>query len=425
MDHFTKLPNEILLDIFEHCRVLPLTIVCRKFNDIIRNSPVLMRKVNLLISEKVPVASLVKSERQHQGIQFKFNYKITGDCLEVFNQFQGIRSLEFTRCIVDANLFMKMLGALVNLETLSIYTTFLQKANEMEKFDPPRLAKLKRLNYRNSDEKFLKFLLNSSLESLYIGYASQNSSDLLEDFLKSQRKVKEIEYLSVASIDNSLMEIIAQDMGILEKLHLESDKIDMSLVANLEIVNRSLNFLNLYGDFTTPGDMNFILNFFKGLEGLELEMNNRLEPANILQLPSSLKSLSIIHCSGDYFNAVGLRNLRRFKITDGSFTAEEWLRFAGRNPSIESIVIKDESTTDEVFRTIVLNFPSLQRLEVFYDPQRLTPDILDFIFSENFPSSLKFLKISQRNSSQTSFFTLTDDHKRCLNSKSGFRPIFN
>jgi hypothetical protein len=35
------------------------------------------------------------------------------------------------------------------------------------------------------------------------------------------------------------------------------------------------------------------------------------------------------------------------------------------------------------------------------------------------------LKIVQRNPSSTSFFTLTDEHKRNLNSKSGFRPIFN
>lgn len=422
MDYFTNLPNEILLDVFEHCRLLPLTLVCRKFNEIISNSPTLLKRVNLVISEKIPASNLVKSKRQHQAVLFKFNYKITEDSLDAFNKFQGIKSLEFMRCLINADLFLKMLEALPNLETLSIYTTFLKNK---EKIDPPRLMNLKRLNFRNSDEKFLEYLQNSELRSLYVGFPPQSSNKILEEFLKSQTKVRAIEYLSVASVDDSLIKIIAQDMGNLTKLHLESDKIDMNLVGNLEIVNNSVKFLSLYGDFQNPGDINVVLSFFKSLEDLEIEMNNKLEPANILQLPNKLKSLSIIHCSGDYFNSITIRNLKIFKTTDGNFTSEEWSRLASRNPSIESITVKDESMTNETFRTISIDFQALKHFEMFFDPQRLTPDILDFIFDASFPRNIQILKIIQRSSPANPFFTLTENHKRSLNSRFGFKATFN
>jgi F-box-like len=428
MDYLSKLPNEILLDLFEYCRVLPLFLVCKKFNQVISNSPALMRKISLVISEKISSSTLVKSERSHQAAYFKFNYKITDDCLEILTEFSGIKSLELMRCIVPADVFLKMLKALPNLETMSIYTTYLKNKEHLKSFEAPRLTKLKRLNFRNSDEKFLDFLRNSSLKSLYIGYPAQYSTKILVDFLKLQRKLRTIEYLSVASVDDSLMNLIAQDMPNLEKLHIECDKLDMSLIGGLELSNSSVLSLNLYGDFSQAADINVVLNFFKNLKVLEIEMNNKLEPANILQLQQltpKVASLFITHCSGDYFDSIQLRNLKQLKLTDASFSADEWSRLSTRNPSIEKIVIKDESITDEVFRIICLEFRNLKHLEMFYDPQRLTPEILDFVCDTNFPPNIRFLKITQRSAPTENFLALSDDHKRALNSNLGFRTIFN
>lgn len=399
MDYFTKLPNEILIDIFEFCRLLPLSLVCKKFAEVIGSSPALLKKINLVISEKISFSNLKNAERKYNAVYFKFNYKINADCLDVFHKFKGIKSLEFTRCIIQANLFLKILEVLPNLESLSIFSTFLLNKSDLEEFEPPQLTNLKRLSLRNSEETFLEYLHNSSLKSLYIGFSSRYSAKTIENFLQTQSKVKVIEYLSVPLFDDSLMKIILQDMNNLEKLHLECDKIDMNLVGNLNLSNNSVKSLNLYGNFPNAGDINIILNFFKNLLNLEIEMNNKLEPANILQLPSSLQSLSIAHCSGDYFNSISLRNLKKYQTTDANFTAEEWSRFASRNPAIEFLAIKDESTSNEIFTEICLNFPFLNRLELFYDPERLTPEIQDFISSENFPRNIKTLKLKQRNNS--------------------------
>lgn len=387
-----------------------------------------MKKVSLVISEKISSSVLVESERTHQAVYFKFNYKIIDECLDIFSEFAGIKSLELMRCIVNADLFLKMLEALPKLETLSIYTTYLKDKDQLKMFEPPQLINLKRLNFRNSDEQFLGFLHNSSLHNLYIGYSAQYSAKTLVDFLRSQPKVKIIDYLSVASVDDSLMTLVTQDMQNLEKVHLESDKLDMSLIGNLELFNNSVRSMNLYGDFSQAADINVVLNFFKSLKVLEIEMNNGLEPANILQmqqLTPKLESLFITHCSGDYFNAIHLRNLKRLKLTDGSFLADEWSRFANRNTSIETIIIKDESMTNDVFRTICLEFRNLKHFEIFYDPQRLTHEILDFIFDTNFPSNIQTLKVTQRSAPTENFFVLSDDHKKVLNSNLGFRTIFN
>lgn len=397
MDYFTKLPNEILIEIFECCRLLPLTLVCQKFAEVIGNSPALMKKVILVISEKISVPNLLNAERKYIAVYFKFNYKIKTDCLKLFHKFNGIKSLEFTRCIIQADLFLKILEVLPDLESLSIYSTFLSNKSDLEQFEPPQMMRLNRLSLRNSEETFLEYLYNSSLKSLYIGFSSRYSTKTIENFLQTQSKVKVIEYLSVPSFDDSLMKVILQDMKNLEKLHLACDKIDMNLVGNLNLTNYSVKSLNLYGNFPNACDINIILNFFKNLLNLEIEMNNMLEPANILQMPSSLQSLSIAHCSGDYFNAISIRNLKKLQLTDANFTAEEWSRFASRNPAIEFIAIKDESTSNEIFTGICLNFPFLNRFEISYDPERLTPDIQDFISSENFPQNIKTLKLTQRN----------------------------
>lgn len=425
MDYFSSLPNEILLDIFEYCKLLPLVLVCKKFNEVISRSPILMRKISLVISEKTPALKLLQSERSHRAIFFKFNYKITEECLEVLTTFSGIKSLELMRCIVKADLFLRMLTSLPNLETLSIYTTYLKNVEEISDFEPPELRKLKRLNFRTSDEKFLRFLHKSSLESLYVGYPVQYSIKTLLDFLQTQPNIKTIEYLNVACVDAALMTLITQHLSSLENLHLESDKLDMNLIGSLELSNTSVKSLNLYGNFNQAADLNIVISFFRNLKFLEIEMNNMLEPAVVQHLPSKLQSLSITLCSGDYFNAIQLNSLKRLKLSEGSFTADEWSRFASRNPSIETIVIKDETITNEVFRLICLEFRKLSHLELFYDPQRLTLEILDFICDENFPRNIRFLRITQRNSSAESFFTLSDEHRKAIDSNFGFKAVFN
>jgi hypothetical protein len=157
-------------------------------------------------------------------------------------------------------------------------------------------------------------------------------------------------------------------------------------------------------------------------------MNNILEASNVIQLQQqapNLESLIITNCSGDYFNNLRFRNLKHLKLTDANFSVEEWTRFADRNPLIEKVVVKDEYINNEIFRIICLEFRNLKHLELNYDPQKLTIEILDFIFDSNFPSNIRILKIAQRVSSADDFFTLSDEHKKALNANLGFQCNFN
>lgn len=427
MDYFSTLPNELLLEIFEYGKILPLLLVCRKFKEVIGNS--LMKKVHLVIGEKTVASELVKSEREHQSVYFKFNYKIGHDCLKILNRFSGIKSLELVRCIVEAEVFLKMLHSLPNLESLSIFTTYLKRSKEekTKELDPPCLKKLKSLNFRNSDAEILFHLRGASIETLSILFPVQYPAANLTDFLRSQPNIKTMD-LALSGIDDSLMVFIAQDMKKLKKLSLECDRLNMDLIRNLELANASVKILHLFGLPHPEGDFNVILSFFKQVKDLEIEMNTHLEPVNIAQLHQqtpNLESLSIVYCSGDYFNHLQLGNLKRLKLTDGNHSAEEWTRLANRNPTIEKLIIKDESTTEDIFRTICIEFRNLKHLEVNYDPQRLTPEILNFICDPMFPTNIRFLKIVQRATPSENFLSLTDEHKTALNANLGFRFLFN
>lgn len=426
MDFVSKLPDEILLEVFEYCKLLPLLLVCKKFNEIIKDTPKLMKKVKLIISEKASAGELVKSERQHQSVYFKFNYKINETCLKLFEAF-NIKSLELVRCIIDAQLFLKMLELLPHLESLSIFTTYL-KNKDMELL-PPHLRALKSLNIRNSDIGFLKFLTNSSIKKLSFVLGGQYPADEVIAFFKTQHKIETIEYLHIAGINDCIMTIIVQELKHLQKLYLEADGLNMNLIRNLELRNTSLECLNMTGDPKLPGDFNIIVSFFKVLKSLEIELNNILDPANLIQLQQQaprLESLHIKLCFGEYFNHIQFRNLKLLKLTGNvAHTPDEWTRLASRCPLLECIVVKDESITNDVFRAICLEFRNLKHFEMTYDPQSLTQEIFDFICDRAFPCNIRFLKIVQPSYSGIELLELTNANKEALQQNSGFKFIFN
>lgn len=435
MSLFESLPNEILLEIFEYCKVMPLMRVCTKFKALIVNAPQLMRKVNLIITEKSSFAVLTKIERNIQSVYFKFHYKIDESCLKLFETFSNVKSVEFVRCIVSVNVFVKMLLALPHLESLSIYATHLRGKDDIweelwSQMEHPALTRLKSINFRNSDIGFLQFLKGAQIETLSALLPSQYSPDDLVSFLQSQKNIKTIESLSVSRVDDVLISTLLRDFKDLKKLHLECDRIDMASVSELELSNTSVEYLNLCGYPESDGDLNAqylkVVSFFKGLKTLEIEMNNQLEPDLIAQLHSTfarLDTLMITHCLGEYFNYLALPNLKCLQLTDGTPTIDSWTHFSQRNPSIESLTINDESITSEVFRAICTEFRNLKHLEMNYDPQRLTPEILDFICSDDFPRNIRSLKVTQRFSSER-FLNLSQAQVRVLDKFPGLRCVF-
>lgn len=426
MDFLTKLPNELIIEIFEYCKVLPLTLVCKKFNEVIGNSTTLMRKVSLTVSEKSDGKTLSSSRRKHQSVSFKFNYKISESFVNVLDSYE-IKSLELLRCIVTWNVFLKLLKATPELESLSIFTTFLKNVEEMSSFEPPQLTKLKKLNMRNSAPKYLNFLTKAPLEKVLL-VIDERTNESTIDFLKQHPSIKAFDYFHVNVIEDTLFTVLIQETKSLDRLHLEADCVDMSCVRDLNVRNTTVKHLNICNTTKMPNDYNRLLEFFKNVKSVEIEMNTALEAGHIVQLQQQwpeLESLSITHCRGDYFSYVQFNSLKELVLTDGAYSTDEWSRFASRNQTIEKIIIKDESTSDDIFRTLCNEFRHLKHLEINYDPERLTSDVMNFICDPLFPSNIRFLKIVQRSWPDTSFLVITEQHKQVLNNKLGFHFCLN
>lgn len=434
MTNITSLPNEILVKIFGHCKVLPLTLVSKQFNDIISNTPSLMKKFHLLITERSKNLEIAQSKRKHQKVLIKFNYKIDSSILEVLKTFKDqLKNLELMRCILTEDLFVQIMESLPNLETLSIYTTYL-KSNLLLCEDVMKplecMRHLKILNFRNSDQKFLYLLKKSNpISTINISLPHQYPCNVVTDFLEDHQDVEIIENLMVSEIEQTILLHVLSNMKNLKKLCLEIDKIQMDEVRNLEIENTTIQTLNLYGSPLDPVDFNTIIGFFKNLITLEIEINSVLEPINMVQLQRSaprIKSLKIMNCYGDFFNHITLPNLKVFEIYDiSSFTPADWINFSQRNTKIEVLTVKDESVTNEIFMTITQELRNLRYLEVFYDPQRLTNEILNYICDPLFPHNIRTVKIRQRNWQQytNSYFNLTIEQKKLLNNKISFALI--
>lgn len=434
MANLRSLPNEILIQIFGHCKVLPLTLVSKQFNDIISNTPSLMKKIHLLINERSKNFEIAQSKRKHQKVLIKFNYKIDSSILEVLKKFKDqIKNLEFMRCILTEDLFIEIMEALPNLETLSIYTTYLKSNLEFHEaiMKPLECMKyLRILNFRNSDQKFLYLLKKSnSISTINISLPHQYPSNVITDFLEDHQDVEIIENLMVSEIEQTILLYVLCNMKNLKKLCLEIDKIQMDEIRNLEIENSTVKTLNLYGSPLDPVDFNTIIGFFKNLTNLEIEINSVLEPINMVQLQRSapqIKSLKIMNCYGDFFNQITLPNLKIFETYDiSSFTPADWINFSQRNPKIEVLTIKDEAVTNEIFMTITQELRNLRYFEVFYDPERLTGEILSYICDALFPQNIRTIKIRKRNWQQysNSYFSLTAEQKNLLNNNLGFNLI--
>lgn len=389
-----------------------------------------MRKVSVVIAEKSDTKPIRQGMRKHQKVCFKFNYKITENFLSDLRNFD-IKSLEMIRCIVEANIFVKMLESFPQLESLAIYTTFIKSFDEVKRdqLELPQMRKLKKLNMRSSDSGFLYLLQNAALENLWLIPNQEILWLSTKSFLNSHRNLEVIEYLRVLSVDVVLLTILTQDLKQLRRLHIDADCVQMSLVRGLRLQNTSVEHLTICNSTTEPGDYNFLLSIFKNVKTVAIEIKLDLHQANVVQMQQQwpkLESLIISLCAGDFFDYIQFDRLKFLKLNNVNCSADEWTRFARRNPSIEKILLKDEtSMTNESFMTICTEFRNLKHFGVYYVPERLTLDILDFICDPLFPPNIKCLNILQLAKPPEIYLALTEQHKRLLSNRMGLQLLLH
>lgn len=425
MVHLLQLPDELLEEIFSYCKVLSLIGVCKKIEKLIIESSILMRKLELMYTKAPEPCEIVKSKRKYQAIVFTFDYHLRDEILEVLQAFP-FKSLQMLRCIIDADLFRRCLLCLPMLESLSIFTTMLKQKESLPLMEKPIMPKLKTFNFRNSDIGFYDFLKNAPIVKLSTAPAVQNSPSATTKFLKEHPTITTVDPILFRNIDDNLLICLAQKMKKLKRLYIQDCSLEPSeQVKSMKLSNTSVQSLAILVNVQA---LAYVVSIFKNVKNLEIETNQSLEPAIIAQLQNilpNLESLSIEDCFGEYINHLNWRNLKCLKLNDGAYSAEEWTSFSNRHPFIEKIVLTDESMTDEVFTAICLEFKRLKHFECYYDPQRLTVEILDFICDRNFPRNIRKVKITQRNHGGISFMELSSAHKKEVNANRGFQLIFN
>lgn len=385
MDNLSNLPNEVLEEIFQHCQLLPLLLVSKKFNEVISGSPRLMSKFRLIFSDKSDPLEIVKSNRKYQGVSFNFNFKINEGCLQVFNKF-SIKTLRFVRSIIDARLFYSCLESLPELETLFIRATYLKNKENFCLNEAPLLLKLKNFNFANSDVGFLHYLQNAPIEKFVSSAAAHYPSSSIPNFLREHPSITMVDISVGNKLSADLLTCLSRQMTNLKQLNIHCG-ISEEELRGLELINTTVQHLIVYSE-SEANSLIFIVGIFKNIKIFELQ-SITLNQEKLLQLPQQLPditSFTVTDCSGDYFNYIDFRNLKELRLGEGGHSDEEWRRLAMRNADIEKIVISDESITSAIFRTICLEFRKLKHFEMFYDPQRLEVDILDFVCSWNLPN---------------------------------------
>jgi F-box-like len=412
-----RLPDEILIMIFNHCEVLPLTQVSKRFKDVIETS-CLMRKVQLIIAEKISPA--LKTNRNYQNVKIKFRYNDNDKIVDILGHYgSSIRQLELTRCIIDGKSLYDCFKAMPNLETLNVSSTFI-KGNYLEEHDLPPLS-IKNINIRTSDKRFLD-LINGSLKVLHLHLPRLSTHELIKFFDRNEN-VEEISSFLAAAVTEDLLTRICS-LKKLKKLCIDMSKVDHAFIGR-EIQNFTVRKLILFNEPESPHDIDGCLRIFKHLKALEMDMNVNLEPENMTNLQrTSIESLKMLQDSGDeYFNHIELPTLKHLWLASACYYPDQWTDFAQRNPNIESIVIADLSTSNEIFTLICQQFRNLNYLEVFHDPERLEiQEALNYICDDNFPQGIKTVKIKSRGSDNYyANLIFTEEQKNQLNKKIGFR----
>lgn len=212
-------------------------------------------------------------------------------------------------------------------------------------------------------------------------------------------------------------------MKKLRNLSLDLEKISLDAVRNVEDVNNSVHSLSLVGNCETSEIFHLLIGLFKNLRTLEIDSNSKLIPSDMQFNGMRIESLSFVHCLVEHHRYIRLQSLKRLSIDDASnITTDSWIQLASLNPNIEVLKIKDESICNEKFTAITQRMQNLIHFELFFDPQRLTSDILHFIADNQFPTNIKILKICERNPLLNQrYFQLTSYQKEKLNLRLGFQ----
>lgn len=421
MDYISNLPVEVLVEIFKYCSLKKLKLVSRKFNDVIVGSRQLMNRLTFGAYRIIMESTTVEIE----DIRL---IKIDHGFIERFSAFHNVSSLSFdSSFVLPEKLFVLMMNRLSCLKTMSFETVRLRSAESVE-LAVPQMLKLKTLSFDDSDDKILTFLKRACLESLTLGRSHNlNHTEHLIGFLKSQKNIKDIRLCGSNYVDDEILSIIFREMKNLKKFFLGCNYFNMRNpmgVTNSTITTLSLS---IWSAETVP---RIVLNIFKSVKNLALANTkaNLIEP-----FAASLESLTIWR--GYYTHELcslqipNLKYLKVFASLQSDISSEGWeMLLASRNPmmnTIETLIIQDHTITNSMFASICSEFRNLHHFEVFYKPDRLTSDILNWICDPNFPRNIRFLKITQKARSDSNFLALTENQKTALHAKTWLKCIVN
>jgi F-box-like len=437
------MPDEILIKIFKYCTpgLYRLMLVCKKFKEIVYNTPQIPKKFHIRIEEDTPKSILREiSESGRNIISVEFHNLV--DCIEFFELeeiFKHIRSVLFMFCKIPEDDYLNILKALPDLETLWFRhchlepkkgSTSISTRVEGYKVLTPLLPKLKHVDLMSSDARLLRFLKRAQLKKIDVFHPG---FDEIRDFLETQLHIENIE-LFLCNCDYNQLKSLVQKMKKLKKLQISGTDLRMDLMMNLNLQNESIQHLKFFSfplhSYCHNTDFYRFLNIFKGLKVLELSPNTRHFDVSDLSQQEVLPQLETLifgHISQDNFKNIAMPALKHLTISqyDSIFASDTWRQFAQQNPCIQSITLRCCRITSEVFQTICTSFSNLKQFEINYSQERFPLEILDFICDASFSRHIRRLKIIKNVFlPQLQHLVLSQDQKRALDSNKGFVYIF-
>lgn len=189
-------PDEILIEIFnffEFPEILNLTLVCRKFNNLISNNKKLMKKLSIIISKQRDDCNEWNGTRKYSDLIINKIHKEIPKIIEAIRN--DLKYLRISNVTIDAKELKKIL---LNCPTLSkLGLANIKLNNDDEYFDEP----MPRLVFDSLscgyNCKVLKMLMYCQTKS-YVSCRTNSDSgeiELLRSFLKLQTMLEKIHFV--------------------------------------------------------------------------------------------------------------------------------------------------------------------------------------------------------------------------------------
>jgi hypothetical protein len=269
-----KLPNELLLDIFEYLPgvdLVSLSGVCRNFNEIISNTE-LSKKLTLHFRKLNENVDEVVNCRRYENLKIGF-YKPSLHPLILKEIGSNLNSIEFAYCNLKLDIVRRILGACPNVKRLKFFKAHLSDVPNSLRLPLPVLINVD-LTFTYSDPRIFKILNNCVVRKLYLDHKYKMATENVDDFMEFLSRQDHLE-------DLTLTHFFRTNLFITNWLNLVTFRLKVLRLLHVSLA-RTVHFKEFLAQ-----------NHLDTLQVLEIKKLDKCNLTNIINFCSYLKELKI------------------------------------------------------------------------------------------------------------------------------------